>query len=139
MSPPSVSGTVRCVGAVVHAPDGRLLLVQRGREPAVGQWSIPGGKVEPDESDIAAVHREVLEETGLDVVVGTLVGTVTRPAPGGAVFEIHDYLCTAEAGTLQPGDDAADARWCTSADLAALPLVEGLVEALGEWDCLPRR
>src|SRR6187200_2672799 len=57
---------IRCVGGIVRY-DGRLLLVRRGREPARGTWSVPGGHVEPGESDLEATAREVLEETGLVV------------------------------------------------------------------------
>ncbi len=54
-------------------------------------------------------------------------------------FDISDYRCTVVGGTLRAGDDAADARWCDAAELAALPLVEQLMETLREWDALPRR
>lgn len=94
--------------------------------------------MEPGEPDPDAVQREVLEETGLRVRVGALAGMVTRPAPGGAVFEIHDYRCVPEGGSLRAGDDADEARWCTAADLGSMSLVEGLVDALAGWDCLPR-
>ncbi len=65
---------VQCVGGIVTDPAGRFLLVQRGQEPDKGRWSIPGGHIEPGESDTEATAREVLEETGLHVVVGDLVG-----------------------------------------------------------------
>lgn len=136
MSPARPS--IRCVGAVVRDADGRLLLVRRANEPGRGRWSLPGGRVQPGESDEQAVARELAEETGLAVSVGRHVGSVTRPAPGGGVFEIHDYACRCDGARPRAGDDADDARWCDAAAVADLPLVDGLVEALTAWDCLPR-
>ena len=115
----------------------RLLLIQRANEPGRGCWSLPGGRVQAGETDHHAVIREVAEETGLDVKVARRAGAVQRCAPGGAVFDIHDYVCLATGGTLRAGDDADDARWCDAEVLARLPIVEGLVDALTEWDCLP--
>lgn len=99
---------------------------------------MPGGRVESGESDHHAVLREVAEETGLEVEVLDALGRVERPAPRGAAFDIHDYLCRVQAGTPRAGDDADDVRWCDATTLAALPVVDGLVEALTDWDCLPR-
>jgi ADP-ribose pyrophosphatase YjhB (NUDIX family) len=97
--------------------------------------------VEHGEADDEAVRRELAEETGLSVTVDRLIGTVTRLAAKG-VFEIHDYLCQVESGVLLAGDDASDARWCSSAILTTLReadlLVEGLYTALDEWGQLPR-
>lgn len=128
---------IKCVGAIVFDEAGRLLLIRRAHPPGEGLWSLPGGRVEPGESDAEAVIREVREETGLTVAPGPLAGTVDRPASGGAVYEINDYLATVTAGRLTPGDDASDARWCTPADLAGLPLTPGLLEALTDWNVLP--
>ncbi|MGC5014733.1 NUDIX hydrolase [Streptosporangium sp. DT93] len=130
---------VNCVGAIVVDGSGRMLLVRRGRPPGEGLWSIPGGRVEPGESDPEAVTREVLEETGLSVVPGPLAGTVDRPGPGGAVYEIRDYLAEVTGGALAAGDDAADARWFTPAELASLPLVPGLMDALTGWGVIAPR
>ena len=80
--PAAAKRRVPCVGALVHDDDGRLLVVRRGREPGRGLWSVPGGRVEPGESDTVAVEREVLEETGLHVTVGIRVGTVVRDGLG---------------------------------------------------------
>jgi len=124
--------TIRCVGGLAYDRHGRLLLVQRANEPGRGLWSVPGGRVEAGEDDVAALTREMAEETGLLVEPGALVGSVRR-----GPFDIHDYRCTIVGGTLQAGDDAADARWCDAAELAALPLVEQLAETLRAWGALP--
>lgn len=129
---------IRCVGAVVHDPDGRLLLVLRRNPPSAGTWSLPGGRVEAGEDDAGAVVREVAEETGLEVRPGGLVGTVERPAPSGGVFVIQDLRCEVAGGRLRAGDDAADARWFTAADLRRVPVSPGLLDALGAWGALPR-
>ncbi|HEY2763851.1 MAG TPA: NUDIX domain-containing protein [Pseudonocardiaceae bacterium] len=123
---------------MVFDDSGRLLLVRRVNEPGAGCWSVPGGRVEAGETDQQAVLREVAEETGLRVAITGRVGSVERPAPHGGVFDIHDYRCRAISGTLCAGDDADDVRWCDAAILTGLPLVDGLVEALTEWGCLPR-
>lgn len=127
------SGSVPCVGALTYDPVGRLLLVQRAHDPGRGLWSLPGGRVEPGEDDATALVREMREETGLDVEPGPLAGRVRRGR-----FLITDYRCRVVGGVLRPGDDALAARYVDSATLFRLPLVEGLVEALREWDALPR-
>lgn len=123
---------MRCVGAIVHDA-GRMLVVLRGQPPAQGTWSLPGGRVEPGESDADAVAREVFEETGLRVRTEGLVGRVERAVPDGVVYEIFDYAATLLGGGLVAGTDAADARWVSSTELLALPCAPGLVEALRSW------
>ncbi|GGL10240.1 NUDIX hydrolase [Planomonospora parontospora] len=124
------------MGAIISDDSRRLLLVRRGRPPGEGLWSVPGGRVEPGESDAGAVVREVAEETGLAVAVGPLAGTVERPGPGGVVYEIRDYLAEVVGGVLVPGDDAADARWFDPGELPRLPLVPGLLDALTGWEVI---
>ncbi len=127
---------IPCVGAIITGPDGRILLIKRGHEPEAGRWSLPGGRVEPGESDEQAVVREVREETGLSVRCGPLAGSVTRPGRDGQTVDIRDYTVTVTGGELRPGDDAADARWVTPAEFARLPLTSGLAETLasgGVW------
>lgn len=116
---------------------GRLLLVRRARAPGAGCWSLPGGRVEPGETDQQALAREVAEETGLDVAVGRHVGSVERPGPGGVVYAIADHECTVLGGELRAGDDADDAAWCTVGELDGLPLTAELLEQLRAWDVLP--
>ena len=129
--------TIRCVGGITFDSHGRILLIRRLNEPGSGLWSLPGGRVEPGESDKVAVVRELREETGLDVIPGTLIGTVTR-----GPYEIHDYACVVTGGVLTAGDDASEARWSDAADLSALDaggeLVDLLYVTLRDWDALPR-
>lgn len=121
-----------CVGAVLVDVAGRLLLVRRAHEPGRGRWSLPGGRVEPAETDEQALVREVVEETGLAVRVGPLVGRVRV-----GCYDIADYACEVVGGELRAGDDASDARWADAAELAGLPLVDDLLDTLAGWDALP--
>ena len=129
---------MRCVGAIVHDADGRLLLIRRGHPPGEGLWSLPGGRVEPGESDATAVVRELAEETGLCVEPGPLIGSVDRLGPGGVTYDINDYVATVTGGALRPGDDAREARWVAMEELRHLPTTPGLLEALAAWHVLPR-
>jgi 8-oxo-dGTP diphosphatase len=131
---------IPCVGAVIRDAAGRLLLVKRRNEPGAGLWSLPGGRIEPTETDEQALVREILEETSLSVTVGRLLGAVQRPGLGGAVIDIRDYAAFVTGGVLAAGDDAADARWVTLGELARMDqagcLTDGLIAALTSWDAL---
>ena len=122
------------VGAVAVRAD-QLLLVRRGRGPAAGRWSVPGGRVEVDEPVAAAVVREVAEETGLEVVVDDLLGWVER-FDDGDHFVILDFSVTVldPDVPLAAGDDAAEAMWVPWDEVAVLPLVDGLFEFLEDVD-----
>ena len=107
------------VGAVI-VKDGRVLLVQRATEPALGRWSIPGGLVEVGESLIAAVEREVREETGLEIEPVELVELLDRIHRDGDRVRYHyviaDYLCRVVGGSLNAASDAAAVRWVEPAE-----------------------
>ena len=133
---PMSGSVIPCVGAVIKDDRGRLLLIKRGHAPGAGLWSLPGGRIEPGETDAEALVREIREETGLAIEAGRLLGSVQRPGHDGDVFDIRDYAATVSGGTLRPGDDAADARWVDAAELGSLPLTEGLTDALTSWGVL---
>jgi 8-oxo-dGTP diphosphatase len=125
------------VGAVIKDPDGRLLLIKRGHEPGAGLWSLPGGRVEPGETDQQAVAREVREETNLTVECRRLLGRAELPGPDGTVIDVSDYCAVVTGGELAAGDDAADARWVGAADLERLQLTSGLAGYLAAWGAYP--
>lgn len=124
------------VGAVAVDAD-RLLMIRRGREPAAGAWSLPGGRVEPGELLAEAVVRELLEETGVEGVCGELVGWVER-FWGDDHYVILDFRVEVLAPS-EPvaGDDAAEARWVPLDEVAELPVVDGLAEFLHEHGVIP--
>jgi 8-oxo-dGTP diphosphatase len=137
--PRATKRRVPCVGALVHDDECRLLFVRRGHKPGKGRWSVPGGRVEPGETYHVAVERVVVEETGLHVTVGILVGTVIRDGLGGDLYDIRDYACAlAVPATPVPGDDADAVAFVTRRVLAELDLVDELWETLERWGMLPR-
>jgi 8-oxo-dGTP diphosphatase len=131
-----VTGPEVAVGAVcVHAD--ALLLVRRGRGPAAGEWSVPGGRVERGETLHEAVVRETYEETGLEVVVDRFLGWVER-LDDAYHYVILDFAVTALDAARPPvaGDDAAEAAWVPVPEVSELRLVGGLHEFLhdvGVW------
>ena len=132
---------VPCVGGVV-VHERRLLLVERGHAPSAGLWSVPGGRLLSDEDPREGCARELLEETGLVVSVGDLVGTVERDAPSGGVYVTDDFVCTVvgSPSELVAGDDAADAGWFSRHEVEALDahgmLAPGVLDALDGWGVL---
>ncbi len=122
------------VGAVVLDGD-RVLLVRRGRPPAFGKWSLPGGLVELGETTQEAARREVLEECGLDVRIGAVAGVLDRVVsdPDGRVryhWVLVDYLAYPESAHVVAGSDAAEAQWVRVADVHRYDTTDGLIEMI---------
>jgi 8-oxo-dGTP pyrophosphatase MutT (NUDIX family) len=97
--------------AIIRDGDGRVLISRRTDS---GWFNLPGGGVEPHESAVEGLVREVREETGLDVEAGRLVGLYSKP-------QKREMVLTFEArvvgGTLQPSDEADHHEWVTAAEL----------------------
>lgn len=124
-----------CVGAIAVL-DGRLLLIRRGTPPGVGEWSVPGGRVEFGETLAAAVVRELREETGLEGVCGALIGVAERLDPTRHFVILDHEVTVLDDAEPVASSDAADARWVPIEDVAELALVDGLAEFLHDHGIL---
>jgi mutator protein MutT len=116
------------VGAVI-VDEGKVVLVKRRYEPLKGHWSLPGGMVEVGETLEAALTREMLEETGLNVVVGPVIEvfdriTLDEQQRAEYHYVLIDYVCWPSAGTLRAGSDVDAAIWVDAATLGEYSLTE---------------
>jgi 8-oxo-dGTP diphosphatase len=123
------------VGALIFRRDS-ILLVQRGKEPLKGYWSLPGGLVEAGERLEAAVEREVAEETGLVVraqYLAEVFQRIMRDERGRTEYHyvLADYVCrVVQRGTAEAGDDAGSVAWIKINKLGELLLTEGTKEVV---------
>ncbi len=111
----SMPKPVACVGVVCWRGD-EVLIIRRGRAPRLGEWSIPGGKIEPGESLRDAALRELLEETGVRAEITRLIEVYEIIQPG-LHYILIDYAANWISGEPLPGDDA-DAACFVSLDEA---------------------
>jgi mutator protein MutT len=117
------------VGALI-LEGARILLVERGKEPLKGYWSIPGGIVETGEKLEEAVRREVAEETGLVVEPYAMFEIFERiMADEEGQPEYHyvliDYLCRRVSGEPAAASDASRVEWVEDQNLRRYRLTEG--------------
>jgi 8-oxo-dGTP diphosphatase len=117
------------VGALI-LEDGKILLVERGKEPLKGFWSIPGGIVETGEKLVEAIRREVVEETGLDVEPYSMFEIFERMIPDGEGkpeyhYVLIDYLCRRIEGEPVAASDVSRVEWVPAQNLREYRLTEG--------------
>ena len=97
------------VGAVVWRGD-EVLIIKRGRPPRMGEWSIPGGRIQWGETLEDAVHREVREETGCTIEIIGLC-EVAESMDAGHHIVLIDFTAVLVDGEPRAGDDAAEAHF----------------------------
>jgi 8-oxo-dGTP diphosphatase len=117
------------VGALIFRGDS-VLLVERGKEPLKGYWSLPGGVVEAGETLEQAIRREVREETGLEIEIVEVLEIferIMRDAEGRAEYHyvLIDYLCRANTGEAEPASDVAQVAWVRREELDRYRITEG--------------
>lgn len=122
------------MGALIYDGE-RVLLVQRGKEPLKGYWSLPGGAVETGERLEQALLREVLEETGLEVTIvrfGEIFERIMADETGTVEYHyvLLDYVCEIRSGTPTAGSDSAAVAWFTPEELKGLPITSGTLEVI---------
>src|SRR5262245_13442563 len=119
------------------------LLAARRTEPAAlaGGWELPGGKVDPGESPLSALHREVWEELGVRVAFGA---HVPGPLPGatwplGDRYEMLVWLAEVVEGTPAPIEDHDELRWLPLDGLYAVPWLPADLPIVERLDSILRR
>ena len=106
------------------------MLVERGKEPLKGYWSIPGGIVETGEKLVDGVRREVAEETGLDVEPYLMFEIFERVIPDAEGkpeyhYVLIDYLCRRLSGEPVAASDVSGVAWVAEHNLHEYRLTEG--------------
>ncbi|MBB3663847.1 MULTISPECIES: (deoxy)nucleoside triphosphate pyrophosphohydrolase [Prauserella salsuginis group] len=121
------------VGAAI-VDDGKLLVGQRAYpDDVAGLWELPGGRVEPGESETEALVRECHEELGVDVTVGVRIGGDIA-LRGGAVLRVYAAALVDSGATPQAAEHKA-LQWVGADEVAAvdwLPADRALIPELEE-------
>ncbi|MBJ6724651.1 NUDIX domain-containing protein [Geomesophilobacter sediminis] len=126
---------VTSVVAVIVDEEEQVLLTKRSVPPFLGEWVMPGGKIDLGESIVEALEREVLEEVGLAVQVGRLIDVFEHVTPGtdNYHFIIIYYLCTPLHCDLNHNRDEVDeARWVPRNELWNYKMPAGARFILGK-------
>ena len=119
----------KVTAVAVVEQDGAVLFIRRTVEPGMGLWSLPGGYVDRGEEVGRAAEREVMEETGLEVRVEGVVGVYSQ-AGHPVILVVYDSVIV--GGSLEPGEEASDARFFDAADLPELAF-ERDATVLQDW------
>ncbi len=120
---------IDCVGVICFRRQD-VLLIKRGTPPRIGEWSIPGGRIEAGESEQCAALRELFEETGVKAKLIEKVAMIPAHFEE-EDYNLHDYAALWISGEPRAGDDAAHAAFIRPAalgDLGMWPKTRAVIE-----------
>ncbi len=126
---------------IIILRDSHVLLIQRGKPPRRGQWSLPGGHQEWGETIFETAHREALEETGLDVgIIGLVdvVDAISHDHVGGVDkhYTLVDVAAEWRGGEACAGDDAMSVYWAPLAELGRFNLWCEIIRVIRKADAM---
>ena len=125
---------ILAVGTIV-VRDGYVLLARRGKAPALGRWSVPGGAVDVGESLEDAARREIREECGIEVELTDTMEVIQRITRDDARrvhfhYVIVDYVARWLSGEPKPSEEASEVRWVRPEELDALDMTAGTADVI---------
>ena len=137
MSVPVIPGGpthILAVSALV-VRDGRVLAMRRAaaKDAAAGLWETLSGRVEPGEEPLAAVRREIVEETGLEVEVEERPLTAYLAERLGVPMVLIVYRARWRAGEVRRSDEHDDHAWLTADEFAERSGLPRLVQTVRAW------
>ena len=124
---------IEVVAAIIHDNNGRIFATQRGYGNFKDYWEFPGGKIEPGETSVEALHREIWEELESQITVEHLLQTIEYDYPE-FHLTMHCFLCHLASGTLKLKEHE-DARWLALNELDSvnwLPADKNLINTLNQ-------
>lgn len=119
-----------CVGVICFRGDD-VLLIRRAKAPRIGEWSLPGGRIEPGETEARAALRELSEETGVKATLGPKIAAIDADFEGLA-YRLHDYVAIWQSGDPVGADDALEARFVPVSQIDTLGMWSETVDVIGE-------
>lgn len=125
--------TIEVVAAII-IKDSKVFATQRGYGEWQGWWEFPGGKIEPRESQRAALKREIREELDAEIIVGDLLDTVQWDYPA-FHLTMHCYICTLASEYLHLNEHKASV-WLSKENLTSvrwLPADLDLLDKISEY------
>lgn len=134
-SPHDSPRTIAVSCAILEGKDGEILAAQRKNDGRfAGKWEFPGGKIDPGETAKESIHREMLEEMGVNISVRDFL-TPVRHDYGFLVVELHPFIAQVAAGEIILHEHQA-IRWGSPEDLLALDWAEAdipVIRTYMEW------
>ena len=127
------NSTLRDGASIALFRGSKVLLVRRRNAPFAGLWSLPGGKIEGDETPRDAARRELKEETGLEADIAGVVDTVrVKPEPEGqgAGYRLTVFYGRPACGSLKAGGDSEAVEWVALKEMDARPMTQGTADLI---------